>query len=125
MRFTSIALAALLPLAACNITGAGDTTASPAATAGVTDALIAADVPFARVAADSVYGVGDIDQAQYRRRRSGVLHDLVPGGNVLVIPTCAVDDSWEGFPKGIKSESMTAFIGGRGHGFSDRLAKGF
>ena len=42
MRFTSIALAALLPLAACNITGAGDTTASPAATAGVTDALIAA-----------------------------------------------------------------------------------
>ena len=46
MRFTSIALAALLPLlaatAACNVTGAGNTTASPAATSGVTDALIAA-----------------------------------------------------------------------------------
>ena len=45
MRFTSIALAALLPLlaatAACNVTGAGNTTASPAATSGVTDAMIA------------------------------------------------------------------------------------
>ena len=59
---------------------------------------IAADVPFARVAADSVYGVGDIDQAQYRRRRSGVLHDLVPGGNVLVSVAghrWAIEDSFE------------------------------
>jgi quinohemoprotein ethanol dehydrogenase len=46
MRFTSFALAVMLPLiaatAACNVTGAGTTAASPAATAGVTDALIAA-----------------------------------------------------------------------------------
>ena len=45
MRFTSIALAALLPLlaatSACNVTGAGNTSASPAATTGVTDAMIA------------------------------------------------------------------------------------
>ena len=42
MRFTSLALAALLPLAACNVTGAGDKTASAPATTGVTDAMLAA-----------------------------------------------------------------------------------
>ncbi|MDP3677181.1 MAG: PQQ-dependent dehydrogenase, methanol/ethanol family [Novosphingobium sp.] len=42
MRFTTFALAALLPLSACNITGAGDTAGSAPATQGVTDALIAA-----------------------------------------------------------------------------------
>ena len=42
MRYTTIALAALLPLAACNVTGAGDKTASAPATTGVTDAMIAA-----------------------------------------------------------------------------------
>ena len=44
MRYTTIALAALLPLAACNVTGTGtgDKAASAPATQGVTDALIAA-----------------------------------------------------------------------------------
>ena len=41
MRLTPFVLAALLPLAACNITGA-DKAGSPPATEGVTDALIAA-----------------------------------------------------------------------------------
>ena len=45
MRFTTFALAALLPLvavtAACNVTGAGEKAGSPPATQGVTDALIA------------------------------------------------------------------------------------
>ena len=44
MRYTTIALAALLPLAACNVTGTGtgDKAASAPATTGVTDAMIAA-----------------------------------------------------------------------------------
>ena len=42
MRFTTFAMAALLPLAACNVTGTGDKASSPPATQGVTDALIAA-----------------------------------------------------------------------------------
>ena len=42
MRFTTFALAALLPLSACNVTGAGDKTASAPATTGVTDAMLAA-----------------------------------------------------------------------------------
>lgn len=41
MRFTTFALAVLLPLSACNVTGAGDKTGSAPATQGVTDALIA------------------------------------------------------------------------------------
>ena len=46
MRFTTFALATLLPLiavtSACNVTGAGDKTASAPATTGVTDAMLAA-----------------------------------------------------------------------------------
>lgn len=42
MRFTTFALAALLPLTACNVTGAGDKTASAPTTTGVTDAMLAA-----------------------------------------------------------------------------------
>ena len=41
MRFTIFAAAALLPLAACNVSGVGDKTASAPATTGVTDAMIA------------------------------------------------------------------------------------
>ncbi|WP_230206875.1 PQQ-binding-like beta-propeller repeat protein [Novosphingobium sp. Gsoil 351] len=41
MRITKFALAALLPLAACNLNGTGEKAASAPATSGVTDALLA------------------------------------------------------------------------------------